>query len=237
MTFDAAGVPAKIQGFEGFEAIAFSADRVFLTIEARRLDIWTGYLVAGSVSPDGSGIRLDPESIVPLTPPVNLNNKSDEALVVSGGKILSLFEANGSTISPHPVAHLINQATLSVRQIPLANVEYRITDATPANENGQFWALNVFWPGELLLLPFEDPLAGQFGEGTSHSISSSVERLLRFEFTGSSVELVGQAPIQLELEPGEGTRNWEGLAALDNRGFLLMTDEFPTTILAFAPWP
>lgn len=237
IAFDAAGVPAKIEGFEGFEAMAFSGDRVFLTIEARRLDTWTGYLVTGTISPDGTAIRLDPESTVAIMPPVDLVNKSDEALVVAGGEVLSLFEANGSSVNPQPVAHVFDQTNLSLRQVPMASVEYRITDATPADENGQFWALNVFWLGEIMLLPRQDPIAIQFGEGPSHAESSRVERLLRFRFSGSRIDLVDQAPIQLELEPGVETRNWEGLAVLDHHGFLLMTDEFPTTILAFLPWP
>jgi hypothetical protein len=32
-------------------------------------------------------------------------------------------------------------------------------------------------------------------------------------------------------------RNWEGIVRLDERGFLLMTDEDPDTILAFVPRP
>ena len=32
-------------------------------------------------------------------------------------------------------------------------------------------------------------------------------------------------------------RNWEGIARLEGRGFLLVTDQFPDTILAFVPYP
>jgi hypothetical protein len=32
-------------------------------------------------------------------------------------------------------------------------------------------------------------------------------------------------------------RNWEGLVRLDDRGFLLVTDLFPGTILGFVPAP
>jgi len=35
--------------------------------------------------------------------------------------------------------------------------------------------------------------------------------------------------------PGNDARNWEGIVRLDNRGFLLATDKFPTTILGFVP--
>lgn len=43
-------------------------------------------------------------------------------------------------------------------------------------------------------------------------------------------------PIQLQLIDGV-SRNWEGLVRLDERGFLLITDEFPETILAFVAKP
>jgi hypothetical protein len=33
----------------------------------------------------------------------------------------------------------------------------------------------------------------------------------------------------------EKSRNWEGLARLDKKGFLMIVDEHPRTILAFVP--
>jgi hypothetical protein len=32
-------------------------------------------------------------------------------------------------------------------------------------------------------------------------------------------------------------RNWEGLAQLEGKGLLLATDKYPTTLLAFIPFP
>ncbi len=48
-----------------------------------------------------------------------------------------------------------------------------------------------------------------------------------------SITLTGAPPIQLKLAEGQVARNWEGLVRLDGRGFLLATDSFPETILAF----
>jgi hypothetical protein len=39
----------------------------------------------------------------------------------------------------------------------------------------------------------------------------------------------------LELVSDDDTRNWEGLVRLDDYGFLLATDKYPRTILAFVP--
>ena len=61
-----------------------------------------------------------------------------------------------------------------------------------------------------------------------------IARLLEFELTETSVTLVDRPPIQLELHP-LGLRNWEGIVRLEDRGFLLVTDKFPETILGFVP--
>jgi hypothetical protein len=42
-------------------------------------------------------------------------------------------------------------------------------------------------------------------------------------------------PIQLELIDDLHPRNWEGLVRLDPHGFLLATDTYPETLLAFVP--
>ena len=64
-----------------------------------------------------------------------------------------------------------------------------------------------------------------------------VERLLAFQFTEDGIVLAPLAPIQLQLLPDDEARNWEGIARLDERGFLLVTDKFPETILAFVANP
>jgi len=47
---------------------------------------------------------------------------------------------------------------------------------------------------------------------------------------------VNQPPVELELIDAQTSRNWEGIARLDKRGFLVVTDEHPGTILAFIPY-
>ena len=60
---------------------------------------------------------------------------------------------------------------------PFPPMEYRITDATPLDANGRFWAINYFFPGDELLIPAADPLAEQYGEGPTHQARVQVERL------------------------------------------------------------
>jgi hypothetical protein len=43
--------------------------------------------------------------------------------------------------------------------------------------------------------------------------------------------------IDLRRDPSLPARNWEAMVRLEGRGFLLMTDRYPTTLLAFVPLP
>ncbi len=231
------GISSLVDNFEGFEAIAFSNELIFLTIEDRSNESWLGYLISGTTMPDLAEINLNPDTLTPIPAPVDIINKSNEALVVAGENIVSLFEANGQTVNPNPTAHIFERETLIRQQIPMQIVEYRITDATPTDGYGQFWALNIFWPSEFWLFPHDDPIADRYGEGITHAETSSVERLIKLEYSSDGITVVDQPPVLLELADLADTRNWEGLALLDDLGFLIATDEFPETILAFIPYP
>jgi hypothetical protein len=57
--------------------------------------------------------------------------------------------------------------------------------------------------------------------------------LVEFKINPKEIVRTSTAPIQLVME--EKSRNWEGLARLDKKGFLMIVDEHPRTILAFVP--
>ena len=50
----------------------------------------------------------------------------------------------------------------------------------------------------------------------------------------NKIELSDSEPIQLILDK-ESPRNWEGIARLNDNGFLLVTDKHPSMILAYVP--
>lgn len=231
-----AGLEDSLPGYDGFEAIAFSGDRVYLTIETR-LDTSSAYLVTGYVAADLSSISLIPISPAPVAPQADLINFSDEAVLVFGRRLMTFYEANGAAVNPNAAAHLFDLNSNLLDQIDMVNVEYRITDVTPPDENGRFWAINYFYPGETFLLPTADPIAEEFGEGASHLRYSTVERLLEFQIGESGISLTGSPPIYLELIDDDHSRNWEGIARLDQTGFLLVTDQYPETILGYVAYP
>ena len=233
----APGLVQQVQGFEGYEAIAFIGDSAFLTIEASPGGSMQGYLVAGAMLPDLSELRLDFSTLAEISPQADLSNMTDESLLVAGDVLVTVYEANGAAVNPDPVAHLFDQALVSLGTVPFPSVEYRITDATALDSTGRFWAINYFWPGDTQLSPGPDPLLAEFGAGPTHAQFVTVERLVEFQYDDTGITLAGTPPIQLELIDDDHARNWEGVVCLDERGFLLVTDRYPETMLGFVPGP
>lgn len=225
-----------IDGFEGFEAIAFYEDQVFLTIEARP-DQMMGYLVRGEMDPAMNQLVIDMSSLREIPPQVDIENMTDEALLITSDGVITFFEANGRNINPSPVAHTFSLSGQLVGKLPMVNLEYRLTDVTPLDSQNHFWGINYFYPGDTKLLPSLDPLVELFGEGATHLKNTPVERLVQFELTTQGIVLTGEPPIQLQLLSENEARNWEAIAILDSRGFILATDKFPTTLLAFVNMP
>jgi len=235
--FDDQGLAKRIRGFEGFEAIAFDGDRVYLTVEARRFTTMVGYLVAGRIEPHGKVLRLEPDSAVELSSQSHVENMSDEVVLLTPDGVITLHEANGARVNAHPVGYVFDPSLRPSKVVPFPNVEYRITDATGLDEQRRFWAIDFFYPGDSWKLkPGPDAIAARHGVGPTHARSRVVERLLEFQVTAQGIALTDAPPIQLRLDPA-GPRNWEGIVRLDDRGFLLATDKYPGTLLAFVPCP
>ncbi len=226
----------KINGYEGFESIGFIDNRAFLTIECRENGMTFARLIRGRMSPDGSHLTLDTSTIKKIQPQAQLRNFSDEALVCYKKKIYTFYEANGQNINPHPVAHRFDIQLKELGTIPLAALEYRLTDATAADERGRFWVVNYLWAKERAKLnPAEDSLILHYGLGKTHKENPAIERLVEFQILKNKIERTDRPPLQLQLLRDD-SRNWEGIVRLPGRGFLLATDRFPQTILAFVPF-
>lgn len=235
--FDAPGLAAAVPGFEGYEALVFRGDRVFVIIESAGAGATHGFLVAGTVNPDGD-VWLDAESLEPLPPQALLDNLSYEALLATPDGVIALQEANGAVVNPTPVAyHYDAHATLR-DSLRVPTLEYRLTDATEVDSAGRFWVVNYFYPGDRSLLrPGPDALAAEFGLGPTHRRGATVERLVELHLTEGRIARTDRAPIQLELLGESISRNWEGVARLGTRGFIVATDKYPETMLAFIRAP
>jgi hypothetical protein len=225
------GLDTAIVGFEGFEAIAFIGQSFYVTLESSPAGGMKGYIARGVVVGDCERLELDPDSVIQIDPQAPLSNMSDETIVVFDGEVYTIYEANGVNVNPSPAAHVFNLELTITTTVPLDPLEYRITDASEPDEKGLFWAINYFYPGDTKLDPGMDRIVLDFGLGESHNGSDQVERLVAYQITEEGIVLAGEPPIYLALAGGEA-RNWEGLVKYQE-GFLLVTDKFPSTILAF----
>lgn len=220
----ATGLKESIKNFQGYEAIGFHGDKVFMTIEAGEGADMHGYLVSGTIN--GNEIKLDTSKVVEISLPIASENHTDEALIVTEDKILTFYELNGADLNPQPAAQIFDFNLNLEASISFPNLEYRVTDAALTSDN-KIWIINYFFPGDTDMLPKVDPLA-KFDTDKQYD---QVERLVELNYSDSGITLTNAAPVQIPLIAD--ARNWEGLALLDQRGFLLVTDKFPSTILGF----
>jgi hypothetical protein len=224
----------QIRNFQGFESIGFSDSQAFLTIESGDGTDMEGYLISGMISPDLSQLELDTTKLASIDPQAVSANHTDESILVFEDKIVTFYEVNGEAIVADPVAHVFDFDLNPIGTIPMTNVEYRLTDTALSSAN-EFWGIDYFYPGDTDLLPKADPITDTYGKGNTQSKFDHIERLVKFTYSDDGIDFAKTAPIPLVLT--EDIRNWEGLAILDDRGFLLATDKFPVTILGFVPFP
>ena len=226
----APGLKESIPNYQGFEAIGFHGDQVFLTIEAGEGADMHGYLVSGTIASDLSKITLDTSNVVEIPMAFPSDNHSDEALIITNDTVLTFFEINGADLNPSPAAHVFDFDLNPQGTVSIPNLEYRLTEA--ALDGNSLWVINYFFPGDTDLTPKTDPLAEKYGEGKSHAAQDQVERLVELNYSPDGITFADSAPIQLTLD-SDNARNLEGLVVLDNQGFLMVTDKFPSTMLIF----
>lgn len=227
-----------LDGFEGFEAIAFADGAVFMTVETDVPSGPRGWLLRGRIDAAQRTVRMEPPE-VHIVGQSGIKNLTQEALVVYGDEVISMHEANGSRVNPDAVAHGFPIARhpgtrWTGRELPMSPIEYRVTDATAADDAGRFWVINYLFPGDQALLATDHVFGGPPGQSRAATVDW-IERLVELRVTPEGIVPSGRPPIY--LEPGAESRNWEGIARLGTRGLLLVIDKYPSTRLAFVPFP
>ena len=222
-----------IKGFDGFEAIAFNENKIYITIEAEHDGEMVSYLVWGKIDSKSLEVVINEKDLQTIKTPIQLNNISFESLLINDEDIIMIYEANGSNLRKNPTQTVFSHKSKNISQINFPNIEYRITDATRMDNNGRFWAINYFWPGDKKLLdPGKDNVLNKIKQGRSHSKSDQIERLVEFQVNKSEISISDTRPIQLFLE-SDASRNWEAVARLDDKGLLIATDKHPRMILGY----
>lgn len=235
LPIDLGGVPDRVADYQGFEGIAFRGNAVWLTVECDDL----GYVVRGWIEPDRSRLVLDAETLTPVPYPRAMKNMGFETVVAADDGALTLFEANGAGLGRFGEREGTWLADAGgLQSVGVEAIEYRITDATALDADGRFWVSNYFYASNADLECPKDPL--RTGPLETHDRYPWVERLVELELVrkgdARGVRLARRRPIYLQLADDKG-RNWEGIVRLDDRGFLLVTDKYPRTILAFVALP
>jgi hypothetical protein len=226
-------VGAGLRNYEGFESIAVSGDQAYLTIETG-LPGTQGYLVTANILAGLQAVVVNSTVILEIPSQVSSPNHSYESLLVFGRRLVALHEINGAKLNPAPSAPIYGVDLSAVDSLAFPNIEYRVTDASEVDDNGRFWIINYFFPGDLALYA-DDPLAEEYGVGETHQQGIGVERLLEMQFTEAGIVLAPDGYLLLKLDTA--ARNWEALARLDQRGFLIATDKFPATLFGFIEFP
>ena len=120
----------SIPGFDGFEAIAFYENSVYVTIEADENGEMVGYIAWGNIDPISYEITILEKNIQKISTPIQIDNLSYESIIRHENNLLLLYEANGSSLRKDPYQLLISLNDFSSKKIKGPNIEYRITDAT-----------------------------------------------------------------------------------------------------------
>jgi len=218
----------SIPGFDGFEAITFNGNSVYVSIEADQNDMMVGYIAWGNINPNSYEINILEKDIQKINTPIQIDNLSYESIISHKNNLLLLYEANGVNLRKKPYQLSISLNDFSLKKIKGPNIEYRITDATKVEKN-KFWAINYYWPGDKKNLK---PGVDKLSKNKKLNSEQTVERLVEFKIKRNGISLTNKKPIDLILEEGN-SRNWEAIVRFGNSGFLIATDKYPRMILAY----
>ncbi|MEC9475108.1 MAG: hypothetical protein VX746_04200 [Candidatus Neomarinimicrobiota bacterium] len=221
-----------IKGYQGFEAVCFDGNSIYLVIESKHDGIMKSFIVKGKMERKKGIITIDKDVLREIPIPINIKNMGYESIIKYKNQILVIFEANGKNINPDPKIISFNRSLEQSKLLKFDNLEYRLTDATQVDKKGNFWAINFYWPGEeKRLKPALDEVLMNTTEGPTHAMFDHVERLVEYKIYKNEIKRTSSDPIQLTIN--KESRNWEGVVRLDKKGFIMIVDEYPRTILAF----
>ncbi len=238
----ATGMSRIVKGFDGLEAMGLIGDRCYMTVEAEEDTVMSSYLVSGKYDMVNNEVVMDMTKLTSIPMGLNIPNIAEESIVIDGGQVITISEANGLNVNPSPVGKVFNTEIEFQGTIPFPQIEYRVTDATEVGEDGRFWVINYFFPREREKLnPAPDPELECFGDLQAYDPDICVERLLEMRIVrtclqGDFIARTDTPPVNLALLLNGECRNWEAVVRLGDMGFLMMTDEYPGTLLAFVPY-
>ena len=216
-TFTTRKLKERYSGLDGFEAIVFNGDDVYIMVEVRIDGKMAGLLLWGTIIPSTMEIDIPEENVMLISTPVQIDNFSFESLTIINGQLIMLYETNGWRTISKPFQYVVNLEDMSLNKTPFPHMDFRITDATSVVDN-KFWAINYYWTGDKEVLGVKDTIG--------------IERLVEFKL--GSTGITRSTSNYITLQNTEFPHNWEGLVRF-NDGFLICTDKWPKMILGYIP--
>jgi len=213
-TFTTRKLKERYPGLDGFEAIAFNGDDVYIMVEVRIDGKMAGLLLWGTIIPSTMEIDIPEENIMLIKPPAQIDNFSFESLTITDGQLIMIYETNGSKTIDKPFQYVVNLDDMSINKTPFPNIDFRLTDATSVDN--KFWMINYYWTGDKETL------------GVPNDVG--IERLVEFKLGYNGIERSSSEYITLDNL--DDPHNWEGLVRF-GRGFLICTDKWPRMVLGY----
>ncbi len=236
-TLIAPGLEGYMDAASGFEACDFVNDNIYVTIEKADGNTTQSFIVKGIIDSSLKVITLNSNTLTKIDAPEHLYNFSCESLFQLNEKLYAIYEANGVNVNKSPLVYCFDPDLNKQDNLSFPNIEYRITDAVADRIGQSFWAINYNYPGDSdMLNPGNDNIAADYGIGFSHSETNIVERIIKFDLNDSAATFTNNNPVYIELDLNNGGKNWEGITLFRSSGFLLVTDKFPETIIAFVQY-
>ena len=230
-------VVSQLPGFQGYQAMAISGDKIYLIAQAISAGITRSYLVAGTIAADLASITLDATQVVDIPVQSGSSISNYRSLIVTSDSLIALPDLNGSLVNTSPAAQRFSRNLVFLNSLPImSNLDYVVTDATEPDSNGLFWVINKYAQGDLGGVVGLDPQAQLYGKGVTHQAFDYTERLIPYRLTANRIDLTANPPIQFELS-ASSPRNWQGLTALGDQGFLAVSDQGNSTILGYVDKP
>ncbi|GLS24291.1 hypothetical protein [Marinibactrum halimedae] len=236
IAFHPGNLEDNLKEYNGYEAIICgqpSVKDIYLAIETDPFDNASPtYIVHGHWKGD-QRIMIDQKPIARIESHSHRNNIGNEALAWVENGLLSFHELNDKDyLESEPVAIWLSANGKLSKKIPMPHLPYRLTGVTTLDKSQRFWGVNYRYEGDSMVAKRTDPIWEQYGQAPSHIHEDNVERLVEFVYIDGEIKRSDTPPIQLSLTQEKG-RNWEGIARLNDLGFLLVTDKFPGTYFGF----
>ena len=214
-TFTTRKLKERYPGLDGFEAIAFKDDDVYIMVEVRIDGKMGGLLLWGTLIPSTMEIDVPEDNIMLLEPPAQIDNFSFESLTIKDDQLYIIYETNGHKTIEKPYQYVVDMNDMSLDTISFPHVDFRLTDATSVIDN-RFWMINYYWTGDKETL------------GVPNDVG--IERLVEFKLGYNGIERSSSEYITLDNL--DDPHNWEGLVRF-GRGFLICTDKWPRMVLGY----